>query len=77
MKKKQKPIDTNRQKASKLKPITIAHEDVRTLCVIFGDILAQQISEIDVEGAFWTAWARWADPEEVERAKILIARDRD
>jgi hypothetical protein len=68
----------SRRRTLKPKPITIAHEDVRTLCVMLGDILAQQISEIDVEGAFWTAWSRWALPEEVERAKTMIAsRDRN
>jgi hypothetical protein len=68
----------SRRRTLKPKPITIAHEDVRTLCVMIGDILAQRITEIDLEGAFWTAWSRWALPEEVERAKIMIAsRDRD
>jgi hypothetical protein len=72
MKKKLKrPNDTRSHKTPKPKPFTLQHDDVVPFCVLFADILAQQISEADVEGAFWTAWARWASPDEVARAKQL------
>lgn len=68
----------NRRRTAKPKSIAIAHADVIAFCALFAEFLAQLISEADVEGAFWATWARWANPEEVERAKKLIApRDWD
>jgi hypothetical protein len=71
MPKKGKPIDTHQRSAPKSNPLTIDREIVPALCALIAGMLAEQLTETDLEGAFWTAWSRLASPEDVARVTKL------